>query len=194
MKKIKPVNMSVEISEKFNLEIAELMAIFNRQFKDLSAEVLNWKPDQTSWSIAQCLEHMIITDNLYLGELDKINDGNYKRTAWHRIPFIPDILGNLLVKTVSPDNKKKVRTFRLFEPTSSNLPQSIINDFLEHLVSMKKIFAKTIKIQDINMVMHSPVNNMITLRIRHVLETLTLHTERHLIQATNVLQAYHQTR
>ena len=182
--------MSAKLEEIYIQRIDEMKDHVKNHFVDLSPEILNWKPSQSGWSIAQCLDHLIITDNLYLRELGKINKGSFNKTIWHRIPLIPDILGNLLLKTVSPNNKKKVKTFQVFKPTVSQVSYRITEDFLEHLESMKEVISMIIQKRDINMVMHSPVNNKITLRIRHVLEMLTLHTKRHLIQAGRVLEEF----
>ena len=34
-------------------------------FGKLSAEQINWKPNAKSWSIGQCFEHLIVTNELY---------------------------------------------------------------------------------------------------------------------------------
>lgn len=53
-----------EVKEKARLE-----------FSDISLEQLNWKLSAESWSIAQCLDHLIIADSFYFPELKKIIEG-----------------------------------------------------------------------------------------------------------------------
>src|SRR5829696_6127832 len=36
---------------------------------DLNEEQLNWRPDERSWSIAQCLDHLNVTDRIYLAPM-----------------------------------------------------------------------------------------------------------------------------
>lgn len=47
-----------------NLEFAE-------KLKRKSGEELNWRKDENSWSILECLQHLILYGNYYLPELGK---------------------------------------------------------------------------------------------------------------------------
>lgn len=41
------------------------------EFSNISSEQLNWKPSAESWSIAQCLDHLIIADSSYFPDKKK---------------------------------------------------------------------------------------------------------------------------
>ena len=50
------------------------------EFCALSATQLNWKPHPESWSIGQCLDHLITTNNTYFPMLEQIAQGKRKPT------------------------------------------------------------------------------------------------------------------
>jgi hypothetical protein len=48
-------------------------------FGSLSRGQLNWEPAADGWSIAQCLEHLIVINSLYFPLLASMRDGSVKR-------------------------------------------------------------------------------------------------------------------
>ena len=54
------------------------------EFIDFSLYQLNWKPSPESWSIGQCLDHLIIADCLYFPALKKIAERKFEMTAWEK--------------------------------------------------------------------------------------------------------------
>ena len=63
--------MSEIISELDN----EFAVEAQKTFGDLSPEQINWRPSETGWSIAQCFDHLIKSNELFFDELDLIADG-----------------------------------------------------------------------------------------------------------------------
>src|SRR5262245_35278275 len=72
-------------------------------FGDLNDQQLNWKPDTASWSVAQCLDHLVSINREYFPTFDRILKGEYRQALLHRVPVLPGIFGRLMVKTLSPD-------------------------------------------------------------------------------------------
>jgi len=52
------------------------------EFSDITIEQLNWKSSPESWSIAQCLDQLVISGSAYFSTLEKITQGNYKMSFW----------------------------------------------------------------------------------------------------------------
>ncbi|MGQ0737876.1 MAG: DinB family protein [Bacteroidota bacterium] len=48
-------------------------------FSVISLEQLNWQPASTSWSIAQCLGHLIVSHSVYFNDLEKITKRKYRK-------------------------------------------------------------------------------------------------------------------
>lgn len=64
-------------------------------FGNLDLGQLNWKPSAEEWSVAQCFDHLIVTNTDYFPLIKKIAGGQHKPrlSAWlvltQRIPTRP---------------------------------------------------------------------------------------------------------
>ena len=70
----------------------------NSLFGNLSTEQLNWKPSTEKWSIAQCLDHLMITNSSYYSQLNKVIDGKHKNSYYQNVKFISRFCGSYLIK------------------------------------------------------------------------------------------------
>ena len=75
-------------------------------FGNLSLEQLNWKPAENSWSIGQCFEHIIKTNEEFYPEFDKLASGRRKNTLFQTYSPFSGVFGRFLIKAVSEDSKK----------------------------------------------------------------------------------------
>ena len=74
-------------------------------FGDLTNEQINWKPAPESWSVGQCLDHLIKSNEAFFAELDKITAGTRKNTLWQSWSPLSGIAGAFLVSTLKKDNQ-----------------------------------------------------------------------------------------
>lgn len=78
-------------------------------FGTLNAEQLNWKPNAESWSVGQCLEHLILNNDRMLNSVENHINGTHKSTFFERLVVAPGFFGNLILKALAPENEKKVK-------------------------------------------------------------------------------------
>ena len=79
--------------------------IFARLFGSLSDAQLNWKPRPDSWSIAQCLDHLIKSNDEVKPVIDaKINGG--KNSFWEQWSPLTGFFGNFLKNGLASDKRK----------------------------------------------------------------------------------------
>ena len=71
-------NASIETLIELNDQIK---ADFSRAFSGLTSQQLNWKASPDSWSIAQCAEHLIKINDLYLDRLEDVLASNTAPTT-----------------------------------------------------------------------------------------------------------------
>ena len=159
-----------------------------KTFGSLSTEQLNWKPNAKSWSIAQCFEHLIVTNKLYFPNIQKVIDGTHRNNFFSKIPFSTGLIGVLMKNALNPDQQRKMKTFKVFEPTASNISEKIIEDFVQNqreLIAMieacKNLAVHKIKIAE-------PLSVALNLRLDDAFGILVMHEKRHFIQAERVLQ------
>ena len=77
------------------------------EFSGISLEQLNWKPFPTSWSIAECLEHLLIADSSYFEDLKKIIAGTYKMSFWEKCSPLTSLWSKTLKDQLQEKVKKK---------------------------------------------------------------------------------------
>src|SRR5262245_66659894 len=76
-------------------------------FGGLSSEQINWKPSPSEWSIAQCLEHLLLLNKPYIPQIEKILAGKRQASLLERAPLLPAVFGRLVLASVQPASKQK---------------------------------------------------------------------------------------
>lgn len=171
--------------------ISELQTIAEKTkstFGNLSTEQLNWKPNPKSWSVGQCFEHLIITNNLYFPAIQKVIDGNHRNNFFSKIPFSTNLIGALMKNSLKPEQARKMKTFKIFEPAMSDVSETIFNDFAENnrkLIAMIEA-CKDLEVHQIKI--PEPLSPALNLRLNDAFEILVLHEQRHFLQAERVMQ------
>src|SRR6267378_852916 len=108
-------------------EIDNITNSIQEEFQILSPDQLNWKPNANSWSIGQVIDHLIVINNTYYPILKQLKEGTYKLIWLGKIDFIVRFFGNLILGSVNPDRRKKMKTLPIWEPTKSNVDPNIIS-------------------------------------------------------------------
>src|SRR5215813_1774027 len=67
------------------------------EFSNITLPQLNWKPAPDSWSIGQCLDHLVVADCLYFPTFKQIAENKYKMSRWQRWSPLNSLFGKILV-------------------------------------------------------------------------------------------------
>ncbi|CAN5416506.1 hypothetical protein BH23BAC1_BH23BAC1_18780 [soil metagenome] len=177
-----------DLVKKFQEEIDEISQKFSKKFNHFSREELNWKPDPGTWSIGQIIDHLIVLNKTYFPIIKNLKEGRYQLPFVGKIGFITNSLGNLLLKSVEPDRKKKVKTFPVWESDASYIENDILDCFLIHQEDMKKLIAESEDLLANGAVISSPANKMIVYKLEKAFEIIIAHEKRHFNQAKEVLK------
>ncbi|MCG9911621.1 MAG: DinB family protein [Flavobacteriales bacterium] len=157
------------------------------ELNNLTRFQLNWKPDESTWSIGQCLEHIMIADRSYFSQIEKILSGKYRRPFWSLIPGKARFWGRLVIGLVKPESLKKVEAPQIFIPSASALNEELLDEFNEHEVSVLEYLKKLDSVNNDKYYVRSPFSPYITYKLKDVLEIMALHQERHFKQAKRIL-------
>jgi hypothetical protein len=158
-------------------------------FGNFSAEQINWKPDAKSWSAGQCFEHLIVTNELYFPNIQKVIDGKHRNNSFSKIPFSSDLIAVLMKNSLNPEQKRKMKTFKIFEPAVSNISETIIEDFAKNQRQLIALM-KAVKDFDIHKIkIAEPLSIALNLRLDDTFEILVMHEERHFRQAERVIRS-----
>jgi hypothetical protein len=158
------------------------------EFGSLTNEQLNWKPNSNTWSIAQNLAHLIVVNETYYPVIASLKAGTYKTPFIAKIGFIVSFLGKTILKAVQPDRKKKMKTFPIWEPTTSNVIGDILNKFQNHQMELRQKIEDAKELVEKGVVISSPANKNIVYKLEIAFDIIVSHEQRHLEQAKEILQ------
>ena len=167
-------------STKENIERAK------KSFAHLSDIQLNWKPHPDSWSVGECLSHLVNTNGLYLNKIENIfnllSTGSKKNFNYKQ-----RFIGKLIAKAVDPTNLRKTKTFKVFFPDMSDVQINIIDEYVKSSEKLIELAGKMKHIDLQKIKLSSPVNIFIRLNVGDPLIIIPKHDERHLNQAERVM-------
>jgi hypothetical protein len=155
-------------------------------FSNLSFNQFNWNPSPNSWSIAQCLNHLFISDNSYFSYLQNIIDGNYKMSLWEKYSPFTSMLGKAMVSQLQEEVKRKMKTNRKLVPAKDFKEINFIAEYLANLESFLDYIFKCKMVDLDNTIITSPFIGIITYNLRDAFKFLIQHEHRHINQAIRV--------
>jgi hypothetical protein len=157
-------------------------------FGHLTREQLNWKPAADSWSVAQCLDHLISTNLEYYPVIDRLLKGEYRKTFLHRLPFLPSFWGRMLIKMVSPDSTRKLKAPGAARPSSSSIDPQIVERFAAH---QRETLAKMKALEDMapaEIIITSPFAGVVVYSLLDAFRVMVAHERRHFAQAQRAMR------
>ena len=77
-------------------------------FGALTARQLNWRPDDSRWSVAQCFEHLLSANRQMLDAAHAALDESQPRTIWQRLPVLPGLIGRVMIRSLTPAATRKL--------------------------------------------------------------------------------------
>ena len=172
--------------DNFRTNLNNNLKRIDSTFDSLSLNQINWKPGSKIWSIGECIKHLVIINELYLKKMKEfvIKDTSNPNEDFN---YSQSFIGKLLTKRVDPENFKKLKTFKVFDPLVSSSSKSVVQDyalimkgFIEMVKDMNGINLKKIKFS-------SPVSKSIRLNLGDPLIFIPKHDERHLVQAERIM-------
>jgi hypothetical protein len=156
-------------------------------FSSLSNEQLNWKADVSKWSIAQCLDHLIVSNSTYFSTFDKLINKTYHLPLAQKLNPFKKVFGPIMVKHLGPQAKQKLKNPKIFTPSTSTIPSSIVEEFSQHQQTLLNYFYQLDQLNKDKVVITSPVSSFVSYSLHHAMQIITVHEQRHFNQAMNVL-------
>jgi DinB superfamily len=156
-------------------------------FGDLTVSQLNWKPAAERWSVAQCFEHLITSNQGYFAIIDGVLAGK-KQKLWERMPFLPGLAGKLLIKSLDPASTRKLKAPKSFQPAQSDISGSVIGDFADQQRRIIEKMKATEHLDLERIVIASPAAAVITYSLMDAYRIIVVHEQRHFQQAKRVTE------
>jgi len=173
---IESVKLIQDLIERTRININQA-----ENFKTLSTEKLNWRPENDRWSILECFEHLNLYGDFYIPEIKK-RIKNSKTQPQEN--FKSGILGNYFAKSMLPKERlNKMKTFKDKNPLGSKLDKTTIERFISQQEQILSLLDKSREI-DLNKTKTAiSISKLIKLKIGDTFRVVVYHNERHLVQA-----------
>lgn len=172
-----------EVKTGFDAVAADAESTFGR----LDARHLNWRPDITGWSVAQCFDHLLAANRLMRRSAEDALDPATARTVWQRLPFIPGALGRMMIRSQAPGTARKFTAPGAAQPASSAVDADVIQRFVVQHRDMRMWLDRVEEPQAASVVMTSPFIRIVTYSVLDGLRLMLAHDRRHFEQALRVM-------
>jgi hypothetical protein len=152
--------------------------------KTLTPRQLNWPPSPGAWSVGQCLEHLYITNEVYLGPMSTSLEGRQPAIVQE---ITPGWFGRWFIRNyIEPSSKiKRVRAPRKIRPGAQTEP-SILDRFLDSNHRARELVHRA-RNYDVNRIrFRNPFVPVIRFTVGTGLEIISKHQRRHLLQAERI--------
>jgi len=150
----------------------------------LAEEQLNWQPAQRSWSVGQCLEHLCITNEAYLGA---ISAALKEKPDCPVEQITPGWFGRWFIRSFvepSPKSRRVSAPPRIRPP--EHVEPAVLDRFLAQNRSCRELFVLT-RSKDVNRIRFwNPFVPGIRFTVGTGFEIIAGHERRHLLQAERV--------
>jgi hypothetical protein len=151
----------------------------------LSTAQLNWKPTPHAWSVGQCLEHLCLSNEVYVAP---IADALVARPTGPVDEITPGWFGRWFIRNyIEPNTQKSPgRAPRKIAPVASHIDSSILGRFIASNAKMRELIARA-KDHDVNRVrFRNPFVSWIRFTVGTGFQIIARHNHRHLLQAERV--------
>ena len=170
-------------------EVDTIAAQVQQIFGALTPSQVNWKPNDTEWSIGQCFDHMIIATTAYCPTLRQIIAGTKQPSFYQRLPWLPSVFGPLVIRALSLDASRNARAPKVFHPTHSAVDGQIIGRFLHHQQELRSLMQASNNVDVARTIVTSPASTMITYSLIDAYRIIIVHEQLHLAQAQRLLRS-----
>jgi uncharacterized protein YndB with AHSA1/START domain len=159
-----------------------------RVFSGLSDEQVNWKPGAEEWSIGQCFDHLIVSNQPFVPIFEEILAGRRRPRLWERMPGLPRLFGRLLIAALRPDSGRKLAARPAFYPSRSRIAPAIIGTFLEQQERLRQLMDACRHLDLDGITITSPVLRVVTYSLMDACRIIVVHEQNHFVQATRVME------
>lgn len=158
----------------------------NELLESLDEEAFNKRPPSGGWSIAECVDHLIVTGRDYTKRIENGLKKAERKNLILKVPYKFSWIGRSFIKNIEPPVKRKYKNPARWMP-DSNLSLSKKRDEYNALQDRYIDLLKRSKNLDIMKIkLPSPATSLLRFSIYEMFQVNASHQRRHLWQAKNV--------
>ncbi len=170
-------------------ELQALAADAAELFGGLSPAQLNWKPSPAQWSVGQCFDHLIRTNECFFTDMRKVAAGEYRAGLWARVSPFSGLVAGYILGALDPSKGRRIKAPRVFRPAESDVGADVIERFGRNLSEAADLMRATGGADLRRTVLTSPASALATYSLLDAYRIVVAHGRRHFEQARKVTEA-----
>lgn len=172
--------------DQFRTQFEQLSADADALTAPLTDEQFTWRPDQDSWSIAECLDHLNATARVYLPALDEGISDAIRRGVYGDGPFKYNWLGRMSVRF--SDMRVRLRATEEVQPGVGRTRREILAAFRAYQVQYIDRLRQANGVDLARARVRMPVTSWLKIPLGSGLAVVVSHSRRHLAQARRITE------
>jgi hypothetical protein len=168
-------------------DLASADAEARQLVEGLSDEQLNWHPNGTAWSVAQCLDHLAQVNVLYTSALSEAVRGHKPKSGASTTAIHPGWLARWFIRTMDPPPRKKFQAPKKVMPVRHRRGDEVLQAFIAAHDHVRALILESQNL-DLNRIrFRNPFVRIFHFTVGTGLLVIGAHDRRHLWQARQVL-------
>jgi len=165
--------------QKAVTELTKSRQLLVKTVKGLSESQWHFKPSEASWSVAECMEHLAISESSFANMMEEALKTPADPTKRNEVKITDDQLMGMIA-----DRSNKVKTAKPFEPSGK---LGTHKDALKSFLAKRKKHIKYVKTTHDDLRHHYAQFPFGTVDALQTLLFISAHTERHVAQMQEVM-------
>lgn len=172
--------------QEYQRQIDAISADARDLIAGLSEAQVNWRPTPAHWSVAECLDHLTVTNRELMEHIEAATNDARSRGLTGRGPFRYGLIGNMIVRSMEPPVKLKFKAPKIFKPRPDQSLEVVAREFFTTQNELLRLIKEANGINLARVKISSPVTRLIKLSLGQAFGLIATHERRHLWQARQV--------
>jgi hypothetical protein len=157
----------------------------------LTEELGTWRADPTSWSVAECFDHLATANRVYLQAMQQVSERARTQGRGRRGPAQPGLIGGWFIRTLEPPVKPRLtmNAPRLIRPRAAPSLHDASGQFFASPGDVRAFLRRYADIDLAGVRFPNPFIRGVRFSLATGLHVIAAHERRHLWQAWCVRQA-----
>ena len=172
--------------ERQNAEVDALTGSIN-------AVQANWRPRQGVWSLLENLEHLTLTNRVYVDAMEEVICRGRAMGTTGEGPYRHGWIGTRFVRSMEPPPKLRTKTLKAINPSTGPDPEpmsraKVVGDFFDAQAGLGAALERASGLDLGRVRFRSPLFWLLKLSLGQGFEMLLAHNRRHLWQIQRVVE------
>lgn len=172
--------------QEYSRQIAAVSEDARHLVSGLSEAQFNWHAEPGQWSIAECLNHLAVTNCELIKKIEGALGHARSKGLFGKGPFRHGFLGNLIIRSMEPPPKRKFKAPQIFQPVPDKSLAEVTRDFFAAQDEVLRLIYEADGVDLGRVKLASPVTRLIRYSLGQAFLLIATHDRRHLWQARQV--------